>query len=30
MYIYVMNVDGSGLIRLTNDPAEDRDPAWRP
>lgn len=28
--IYVMNVDGSGLIRLTNHPDDDRYPAWSP
>ena len=28
--IYVMNADGSGLIRLTNEPAVDRDPVWSP
>lgn len=28
--IYVMNVDGSGLTRLTTDPAQDFDPAWSP
>jgi dipeptidyl aminopeptidase/acylaminoacyl peptidase len=26
--IYVMNADGTGLTRLTNDPAADFDPAW--
>jgi Tol biopolymer transport system component len=28
--IYVTNIDGSGLIRLTNDPAGDFAPAWSP
>ena len=28
--IYVMNADGSGQIRLTNDPAFETDPAWSP
>jgi Tol biopolymer transport system component len=29
--IYVMNADGSGLTKLTDDPAaEDFYPAWRP
>jgi dipeptidyl aminopeptidase/acylaminoacyl peptidase len=28
--LYVMNADGSGQSRLTNDPATDRDPAWSP
>jgi hypothetical protein len=28
--IYVMNVDGSGLTRLTNNPAGDYAPAWSP
>ena len=28
--IYVMNVDGTGLLRLTNDAGRDVDPAWSP
>lgn len=28
--IYVMNIDGTGLRRLTNHPDEDRYPAWSP
>ncbi|MGB0092498.1 MAG: hypothetical protein WBP81_08190 [Solirubrobacteraceae bacterium] len=28
--IYVMNADGSRQTRLTNDPAEDSEPAWSP
>jgi hypothetical protein len=28
--IYVMNADGTGMERLTNDPADDVDPAWSP
>jgi Tol biopolymer transport system component len=28
--LYVMNRDGSGLIRLTRDPAEDDFPQWSP
>jgi len=28
--IYVMAPDGSGQHRLTDDPAEDREPAWSP
>jgi Tol biopolymer transport system component len=28
--IYVMNPDGTGQTRLTNDPADDYDPAWSP
>ena len=28
--IYVMNVDGTGLTRLTDDPAVDVYPAWSP
>jgi len=28
--IYVMSADGTDPVRLTNDPAEDREPAWRP
>jgi dipeptidyl aminopeptidase/acylaminoacyl peptidase len=28
--IYVMNADGSGLVRLTSDPAPDYHPTWSP
>ena len=28
--IYVMNADGSGLTRLTDNPADDSEPAWSP
>ncbi len=28
--IYVKNSDGSGLTQLTDDPAYDSFPAWRP
>jgi Tol biopolymer transport system component len=28
--IYVVNVDGTGLRRLTNDAGQDVDPAWSP
>src|SRR5215208_2531616 len=28
--IYVMNADGSGLTRLTDDPADDFNPSWSP
>ena len=28
--IYVMNADGSGLTRLTDNPAVDMSPAWSP
>lgn len=28
--IYVVNVDGTGLLRLTHDPGLDVDPAWSP
>ncbi len=28
--IYVMNADGSGLTRLTNNPASDLSPDWSP
>ena len=28
--IYVMNVDGTDLLRLTNDAGRDVDPAWSP
>ncbi len=28
--IYLMNTDGSGLLRLTNNPNLDLSPAWRP
>ncbi len=28
--IYAMNTDGSGLIRLTDNPTMDAFPAWQP
>jgi Tol biopolymer transport system component len=28
--IYAVDLDGSGLVQLTNDPADDSSPAWRP
>ena len=28
--IYVMDADGTHLVRLTNHPARDDSPAWRP
>jgi Tol biopolymer transport system component len=28
--IYVVDVDGSNLRQITNDPADDSSPAWRP
>jgi Tol biopolymer transport system component len=28
--IYVMNPDGGGLVRVTNNPAEDTHPTWSP
>jgi TolB protein len=28
--IYIMNVDGTGLLRLTDNEARDVDPAWSP
>jgi len=28
--IFVVNIDGSGLMRLTEDPARDEQPAWSP
>ena len=28
--IYLMRVDGSDLVNLTNDPSNDVDPAWSP
>ena len=28
--IYLMNADGSGLIRLTDDPGRDGNPSWSP
>jgi len=28
--IYLVNIDGSGLIKLTDDPERDIDPAWSP
>jgi len=30
MEIYVMNADGTGVERLTNNPADDGGPAWSP
>jgi Tol biopolymer transport system component len=26
--IFVMNADGTGVKRLTDDPSDDVDPAW--
>ncbi|MBI3961561.1 MAG: PD40 domain-containing protein, partial [Deinococcus sp.] len=28
--LYVVNTDGTDLVQLTNDPFEDRGPAWSP
>jgi TolB protein len=28
--IWLIGIDGSGLDRLTSDPADDHDPAWSP
>ena len=28
--IFQINADGSGLVRLTNDPSNERDPHWSP
>jgi Tol biopolymer transport system component len=28
--IYSLATDGSALVRLTNNPAQDLDPAWAP
>jgi Tol biopolymer transport system component len=28
--IYMVNLDGTGLVRLTHDPAADFDPSWSP
>jgi TolB protein len=28
--IYVINIDGSGLTRLTDHPGDDSSPAWSP
>ena len=28
--VYIVNTDGSGLSRLTDDPAADFDPSWSP
>jgi Tol biopolymer transport system component len=28
--IYTVGVDGSSLVQITNDPADDSSPAWRP
>jgi TolB protein len=30
MELYAMNIDGSNVTRLTNDPGFDRFPAWSP
>jgi Tol biopolymer transport system component len=30
MQIWIMNVDGSGLRRLTHDTLQDDEPAWSP
>ncbi|MBI1933612.1 MAG: PD40 domain-containing protein [Ignavibacteriales bacterium] len=30
MDIYVMNLDGSGIVNLTNDEIEDYSPSWSP
>jgi hypothetical protein len=27
--VYVVKADGTGLTRLTDDPAEDIDPTWQ-
>ena len=28
--IYVMDSDGNNLVRLTDNPASDKEPAWSP
>ena len=28
--IYVMDADGSNVVRLTDDPARDAEPSWSP
>ncbi|NMC78284.1 MAG: hypothetical protein GYA59_02890, partial [Chloroflexi bacterium] len=28
--VYLMGPDGAGLVNLSNDPAEDRNPSWAP
>ena len=28
--VYVMNADGTGQTRLTNDPSPDLSPSWQP
>jgi Tol biopolymer transport system component len=28
--IYTVGIDGAGLTKITNDPADDSSPAWRP
>lgn len=28
--IYITNLDGSGLVRLTDNPSDDNNPAWSP
>ena len=28
--IFTVNVDGTGLTRITNDPAQDGEPTWSP
>ncbi len=28
--VYLMGPDGAGLVNLSNDPAEDRNPSWSP
>jgi Tol biopolymer transport system component len=28
--LFVVNVDGKGRLRLTEDEAENRDPSWQP
>jgi Tol biopolymer transport system component len=28
--IFTVGIDGSGLLQLTSDPADDSTPAWRP
>jgi TolB protein len=30
MEIYLMNADGSGMVRVTRDRGDDSSPAWSP
>ena len=28
--LYIINADGTGEVRLTSDPGDERDPTWSP